>query len=449
MLHCPNVIVLILHQSYDMILKLQVLACSEFSGLPTPIQFMNLVAASKPAIFKGAIRNWKAVTGWTNEQLASKLPNVNWKAAVSPHGNFDCVEPAALWSEGLDKSSTAGPAESAVDVGAGIDAEVASDGSFDAGINRVNKSAHMRWAIARPGSVLLSTDQFMSALKRKNTQDPWIYVEYAHLPIIKREIADAGLDPGSFFGDLGRAFKRPSPRSQPDPAAAAAAPDGASDLRFADFLYPSSRLLWLGTGDTIGNLHFDRHENLMAVVRGAKTFTLFDPLQSKALYAGTPLQEARYRAEVILHDEGGPNLGLTDKHPFSIRVGRTLSDSQAPIHKQKSMNGSCFSPVNITDPNVLEEFPAFANASPVKCRAEAGDLLFVPSRWWHEVQSEPDDDGKTAAINWWYKPWYHKLGFEDGSPHVIRNEHYVHLHGERRSALPCKDDPAFVCWLPK
>jgi len=45
----------------------------------------------------------------------------------------------------------------------------------------------------------------------------------------------------------------------------------------------------------------------------------------------------------------------------------------------------------------------------------------VPSRWWHEVVSEPDKDGKTAAANIWYKPWYHRLKFED-TQKVVRSQ---------------------------
>jgi len=85
-------------------------------------------------------------------------------------------------------------------------------------------------------------------------------------------------------------------------------------------------------------------------------------------------------------------------------------------------------------------------AVPYECRAQQGDVLYVPSRWWHQVQSSPDEEGKTVAVNLWYRPWYHKLGFKEGAEVVIRNEHYAHLAGERASAFPCPDDPSTVCW---
>lgn len=42
------------------------------------------------------------------------------------------------------------------------------------------------------------------------------------------------------------------------------------------------------------------------------------------------------------------------------------------------------SPVDILAPN-LTRFPKFAQASPLVCEIEAGDILFLPSFWWHEV----------------------------------------------------------------
>jgi hypothetical protein len=44
------------------------------------------------------------------------------------------------------------------------------------------------------------------------------------------------------------------------------------------------------------------------------------------------------------------------------------------------------SPIDVRRPD-LERFPRFAAARPVKCTLRPGDLLYIPSRWWHAVQS--------------------------------------------------------------
>lgn len=281
------------------------------------------------------------------------------------------------------------------------------------------------------------------------SEDAYLYVEYAALALVKEKIEEAGMDPSMFFNDLGPTFQE-----------ASVSPDdkkGNTDLSFAGFLALSTRLLWLGTGGTIGNLHFDRQENLMAVLRGSKTFTLFDPRDSANLYVGEPLREAKYRAEMHVYGHSAASKHetevLIDKNDihtdFAIRVVRSRGIGLASSDGATTLvvnNMSSYSPVNISDPRVLERFPRFANATPITCEVRAGDLLFVPSRWWHEVKSIGDENGKTVAVNWWYKPWYHKLAFREESDSLIRNEHYAHLHGERRSATPCPDDANHVCW---
>jgi hypothetical protein len=78
-------------------------------------------------------------------------------------------------------------------------------------------------------------------------------------------------------------------------------------LPFSEFLFPRFKLFWIGgiytfvcrfliqtallisfkyPGHTNGKLHFDRYDNLMAQVKGSKTFTLFDPSQSALIYGG-------------------------------------------------------------------------------------------------------------------------------------------------------------------
>ena len=48
-----------------------------------------------------------------------------------------------------------------------------------------------------------------------------------------------------------------------------------------------------GDGQTLGKLHYDRYENALAVVKGAKEVILFDPRNNKQLYE-TFIQQARF-----------------------------------------------------------------------------------------------------------------------------------------------------------
>lgn len=98
---------------------------------------------------------------------------------------------------------------------------------------------------------------------------------------------------------------------------------------------------------------------------------------------------------------------------FAIRVARAalpysgLGNGGSSGTPERNMTASStFSVVDPARPD-WRRFPLFARATPVTCVAEAGDLLFVPSMWWHEVGSRGDaSDGKAAAVNWWFRPWY-------------------------------------------
>ena len=50
----------------------------------------------------------------------------------------------------------------------------------------------------------------------------------------------------------------------------------------------------------------------------------------------------------------------------------------------------------------LKRFPRFAEARPVNCTIDEGDILFMPSFWWHEVYSWPNEQEKrNLAVNYW------------------------------------------------
>ena len=59
-------------------------------------------------------------------------------------------------------------------------------------------------------------------------------------------------------------------------------------LPFAEFLreLEESRNVWIGDGKTVGKLHFDPFENLLTMVKGSKTFTIFDISMSHTFREG-------------------------------------------------------------------------------------------------------------------------------------------------------------------
>ncbi|WP_457423409.1 cupin-like domain-containing protein [Roseateles sp. P5_E7] len=113
--------------------------------------------------------------------------------------------------------------------------------------------------------------------------------------------------------------------------------------------------LWLGNRMRVAT-HFDLPDNLACVVAGRRRFTLFPPEQVANLYIG-PLDLTPAGQPISLVDHARPDL---------VRFPRY---AQALEHAQ-----------------IFELLP--------------GDALFIPSQWWHGVESlEPI----SALVNFWWR----------------------------------------------
>lgn len=119
--------------------------------------------------------------------------------------------------------------------------------------------------------------------------------------------------------------------------------------------------LWVGNACTV-SAHYDVLQNLAVNITGERTFTLFPPEAIGDLYPG-PLHKA----------PGGQAISLVD---FS---------------------------------NVDEQrFPRFKHAldTAMVTTLSVGDAIFIPSLWWHHVQSKKT---LNTLLNFWYK--------HDATPH--------------------------------
>ena len=106
---------------------------------------------------------------------------------------------------------------------------------------------------------------------------------------------------------------------------------------------PSSQSAWISTTGCVTPLHYDMPNGLLCQVRGAKRVWLFDPAQGDLLYP---------------RGRQFPGLDNFERQ------------SQVDIHHP--------------DPDT---FPAFARATAFECLLRQGDTLFIPSNWWHEVET--------------------------------------------------------------
>ena len=58
------------------------------------------------------------------------------------------------------------------------------------------------------------------------------------------------------------------------------------------------------------------------------------------------------------------------------------------------------SPIDILRPD-YENSPKFREVPGMSCTIHEGDVLYMPSFWWHEVQSVPSKDKRNLAVNFW------------------------------------------------
>lgn len=84
------------------------------------------------------------------------------------------------------------------------------------------------------------------------------------------------------------------------------------------------------------------------------------------------------------------------------------------------------SPVDISKID-FERFPEFSSTLPLNCTIDEGEVLFMPSYWWHEVQSFPNVTAKrNLAVNFWYEPFLTKE-FPCAECKLDVNPKYKHL----------------------
>jgi Cupin-like domain len=101
--------------------------------------------------------------------------------------------------------------------------------------------------------------------------------------------------------------------------------------------------LWISSTGCVTPLHYDLSNGFLCQVRGAKRVWLFDPAQFDRLYP---------------RGEQFPGLDNFERQ------------SRVDIHHPD-----------------LEAFPEFRRAAALECHLRQGDTLFIPSNWWHEVET--------------------------------------------------------------
>jgi len=119
-------------------------------------------------------------------------------------------------------------------------------------------------------------------------------------------------------------------------------------------LVPDGVFTYFGCGRNTTAVHFDAHENLLLCICGTKRLWLYPPSDARHLY---------------------------------------------PCNDFSRSAALPFARLEEYPPELRGKFAAVAGARPVEVCLRAGDILYLPSCWWHCVEGSDD---RNMILNWWF-----------------------------------------------
>lgn len=118
----------------------------------------------------------------------------------------------------------------------------------------------------------------------------------------------------------------------------------------------------------------DPYENFYLVLEGSKTFTLFPPIEFYCMHESR-FKRSKYNQDPITKSWKIESLEGEEKIPWI--------------------------PIDPLKPD-FERYPRFSFAREMKVKLGQGDLLYLPSLWYHHVvQEKMSELGLVVACNWW------------------------------------------------
>ncbi|KAI8914057.1 jmjC domain-containing protein 7 [Powellomyces hirtus] len=173
--------------------------------------------------------------------------------------------------------------------------------------------------------------------------------------------------------------------------------DIPSDLGFASEALgkqPDAVNIWIGSAGASTSVHKDHYENLYLVVAGVKTFVLIPPTESFCLYE-KPYPTAQYTPSTP-----DPTHSTIWTIEDCIPAATTPWASVDPLHES----------LNPHDADA-QSHPLFAKyCRPLVVTVRAGEMLYLPSMWHHQVLQEEEvmekGFGAAIAVNYWYDMEY-------------------------------------------
>ncbi|KAK3133661.1 hypothetical protein QOZ80_6AG0539440 [Eleusine coracana subsp. coracana] len=152
---------------------------------------------------------------------------------------------------------------------------------------------------------------------------------------------------------------------------------------------PEAVNLWIGNAHSVTSFHKDHYDNIYAVVSGEKHFFLLPPTEHHRLYI-RDYPAASYVPAQAEQEAEGEEQQLT----------RLKLQIEEP---QRMVPWSSVDPYPASLEEEAASFPLyFDGPPPIRCTVRAGEMLYLPSMWFHHVSQSPGPNGLTIAVNYWY-----------------------------------------------
>ena len=343
--------------------------CVRLKKFPTQIEFIQkYLTKSVPFVVEGGLvkkQKWKAIGKWNLRYLNKTLYNEKIKLYISLDGDFEKIQSVRDWKRTVKRYLNYDSPQDESDV---KDDEL---------------------IMIRPAETEFSFDNFTYLSTRYlNEEGASFYLQKHDLRLWKEKynlLKD--ISPFMFGEKPDKQTKRRNRQNK-------VIDIEHNGIGFTQMMGLMYYMLWMGVGNSRGPIHFDEYENVFAMVKGSKTWTLVHPLQSAEMYESN----ANFRSGHLLFDFDFANSKTKKKGKGK---GRTKLPKRGqywtlPINSSNYAYQP-FSPVNVTHPD-YKTHPLFKQAHVVTCKINAGDVMYLPSYWWHEVATDASAESDGLAI---------------------------------------------------
>ena len=156
---------------------------------------------------------------------------------------------------------------------------------------------------------------------------------------------------------------------------------------------PDAVNLWIGNEKSVSSMHKDHYENLFYVCSGQKEFILCPP------------------ADVVyLHEDEFPSCTFHPKYDSKNREASWVVVADETNNNNSEGCNTVEAKTRWIEPDIKKymedesnnnnstEFPMLPKSHPMKVLVSEGEMLFLPSLWYHRVTQTCE----TVGINYWY-----------------------------------------------